>query len=91
MRQLQRIPLWVWMGGCFVIAAIYTIIWPRETALTDTSALSYIVLRWFHALTWVLLGLSFGVRMKGYKQLAHGLALGALGVYIVFMLTFMTT
>jgi hypothetical protein len=82
------VPMFVWGGLCLVVAIVFTIIWPSNKVANDTTALRYIVLRWFHALVWVLLALSCFVRGAGIfggDGPANLVALAALPVYLIFM------
>lgn len=54
----------------------------------------FIILRWFHALTWLLLGVAAfcaGFPDLGGKRLAQPIALLALAVYLLFMTTFVSS
>ena len=81
------IPLVVWGGACLVVAAIFAAVWPSNKIAPDTGALRFFILRWFHALVWLLLALSMFVRASGIggTLLANLIALAALPVYLVFM------
>ena len=89
---LFGISWFLWGSVCVVVAFIYTVVWPRPKA-ADTSARSlwrHVILRWFHALVWVLLALSCFIRPSqwlGGTATANGLALLALLVYGIFLVT----
>lgn len=83
------IPLFGWGGLCLIVAAIYAVFWPRSKAARVHSHRRHLILRWFHALVWVLLALAFFVRGSGAAGsygLANITALIALAVYVVFLL-----
>jgi len=82
------VPWFVWGLLCLVVAVIFTVIWPRGKRPGKARALQSLILRWFHALVWVLLAVSFFLRDRevlGGSGTANVLALLALGVYLIFM------
>jgi hypothetical protein len=86
------IPWSFWGSLCVVVAAIYTVVWPRpKAAVTPARSLwRHVILRWFHPLVWVLLALSCFIRPSqwlGGSATANGLALLALLVYGIFLVT----
>ena len=91
---LLGVPLVVWGCLCSLVAAVYLIYSPRPGGAgrraTDT-AWRRLVLRWFHPLVWLLLGLSFfmwGGYVAGGAALAIVLAVASLITYAVFIGTF---
>ncbi len=82
-----------WLAGgllCLLVAAIYVVVWPRSLVAAAHSSWNRVVLRWFHALVWVLLAGSFYVRgeyVSGGRGVANLLALSALVSYAIFMVT----
>jgi hypothetical protein len=88
------IPWFVWGFLCLVVAVIFTVIWPHGKCSDNAGALASIILRWFHALVWVLLAVSFFVRsgqVLGGSGTANVLALLALAVYLIFLGTLLTS
>jgi hypothetical protein len=89
---LFGISWFLWGSLCLIVALIYTVVWPRPKA-AGTPALTLwrqVILRWFHALVWVLLALSCFIRPSqwlGGTTTANGLALLALLVYGIFLVT----
>jgi hypothetical protein len=82
------VPCLVWGLLCVAVAVIFTVIWPRGKRPGKESALPSLILRWFHALVWVLLAVSFFLRegkVLGGPSTANVLALLALLVYLIFM------
>lgn len=82
------LPLFVWGGLCLVVALVFTLFWPSGKVGADTTALRYFVLRWFHALVWLLLALSCfirGAEILGGAGTANLVALAALPVYLAFL------
>jgi hypothetical protein len=90
-ESLLGLPVEILAAICFAVAATYTIFWPRppRTATTPRTAWQHLVLRWFHALTWVCLGLA-ALSLK-YVGVTAAQVLGILGLlgYLIFMATFM--
>jgi hypothetical protein len=48
----------VWAALALVIALIYSFIWPKDR-IADLTGFRFLVLRWGHALTWLLISLNF--------------------------------
>lgn len=89
--QLLGLPLFVWGLACLALAIVWVIVWPRDH-LTTTGGWQFVILRWFHALTWLLLAIAAFV---AYVDLLGGLgsarliAFAALIVYLIFISTLM--
>lgn len=83
----------VWGIFCWIIALIYTAIWPKNRVSNhEVSAIRYFILRWFHALMWLLLGISCFTRFFNLPELVSNLiAISGFGVYIVFLLVLTNT
>ena len=80
-------PPWAWATGCALLASFYAVKWPRRKAEGLRVGLRYVVLRWFHALVWVLLGISLGLHAQPSELLrgiARALAVAALVAYAAF-------
>jgi hypothetical protein len=87
---LLGLPLFVWGIACLGVAGIWVRVWPRDRG-TSAGGLRFMILRWFHALTWLLLGgaaFCAGLPGLGGTRLAQPIALLAFGVYLIFMTTF---
>jgi hypothetical protein len=90
-RGLIGVPWVVWAGLAFVVAAIFAFVAPGSAG---TTGLRYVVLRWFHPLTWVLLGSSALLRAfaaGAVGPVADLVARLALAVYVAFLVTFVVT
>ncbi len=77
---------------CLAVAAIYTVVWPRprDPAARARPPWRHLVLRWCHALVWLLLALSCFVRPAralGGPAMANVLGLVSLVGYVVFLAT----
>lgn len=87
------ISLVVWGFICLLIAALYMVFYPRPKRATQTGLSGRwrpFILRWFHSIVWLLLGLSclmWGEYIPGKTVLANILALVALLIYMTFMVT----
>ena len=89
--------LWLpWtLWGCLGLigAGVYVMLWPRPRAGSLTQprpTWRHFILRWFHALVWVLLALSCFIRgtlLPGGSGVANVLTLLGLAVYLVFFMT----
>ncbi len=75
-----------------MLAALFTRIQvPEHTP--QTSGATHFVLRWFHAVTWLVLAASFFVRGVAPEQstLADAIGLTALGTYVAFQVVWRRT
>lgn len=84
-------PYFAWTAIALLIAVIFAFVWPRK-AVTTTTGFRYFLVRWGHALTWLLLAISFFLRGSG-PELNGGSSFFALAgglTYLLFMtMTFM--
>lgn len=90
-RGLFGLPWVVWAALAFVVAAVFAFVAPGSAG---TTGLHYVVLRWFHPLTWVLLGSSALIRgfaTEGARSAADLVAQLALVLYVIFLVTFVVT
>ena len=89
-NTLLGLPVEIWATICFAVAGAYAIFWPRppRTATTPRTAWEHFVLRWFHTLTWLSLGLA-ALAVK-YAGASAAQILGLLGLvgYVTFMVVF---
>lgn len=91
--KLFGVPLVLWGALCLVLAAIWIIVWPSEKAST-ADALHFVILRWFHALVWLLLALAAFIaafQLLGGASTARIVAFLSLITYLVFIVTFTTS
>ena len=88
------LPWSLWGVLCLLVAATYVVVWPgrkRGSMAPPRPIWRHAVLRWSHALVWALLALSCFVRatqVRGGPAVADFMALAALGLYVVFISTF---
>lgn len=81
------ISFYLWGGIALAVAVLNYFFWPKPLAGREREPWAHFILRWFHPLVWLLLaaaGLLFGLGKNGPGNL---LALMALGLYAVFMVT----
>lgn len=89
MNSWLGLPLWLWGLVCLGLAAVWVVVYPRPLAAKLTGW-RFIVIRWFHALTWLLLAAAAflaAFNLLGGAALAQPVALASLAVYVAFMLT----
>lgn len=90
---LFGLPWFVWGCLSLVVAAVYVVVWPRPRTIGGSTLLArplwrHIILRWFHALAWVLLAISFFLRPSlafGGAVTANILMVLALVTYAIFI------
>lgn len=83
-RGFLGLPWAVWGVAALALALVWVVVWPTDRA-AGASGLRLWLLRWGHALVWVLLGISFFVRGVGQEGAANVIALAALAVYLAFL------
>lgn len=82
-------PVLVWAVPCLVLAGVWLVVWPGGLA-AGVQGWQHTLLRWGHALAWLLLALSAvlaSLRAPGAARLA---ALGALAAYVAFLVALVT-
>lgn len=82
-----------WAIPCLMMAAIWSVIWPSYRA-QGASSWRRLVLRWAHALTWLLLAIALllaGTGLAGGGQTAAILGVLALVAYGSFLYVTITT
>ena len=85
-KGFLNLPYFAWTALALVVAVIFVYIGPH-TKLIVTPGFRYFVIRWGHALTWLLLAVSFFLR--GVSPSLNGVAnlIAAAGgvIYLLFM------
>ena len=56
-----NIPWFAWAGLSILVAAVYSVVWPRGRVVTR-SGVRFITVRWGHTLAWILLAVNFLLR-----------------------------
>ncbi len=80
----------VWALPCAGFAVVYAVVGPASRMTSGTAAIGYLILRWGHSATWVLLAISFVVRsgtLHWRSLIANLLAVVALVAYAAFLFT----
>lgn len=83
----------MWGLLCLALTVVWVFVWPRDRAGQPGTA-RYVIVRWFHALTWLLLALAAFIGafdLLGGAGLAKPVALLSLAVYLIFMGTLFTS
>ena len=81
------LPVEVWMGLCLAVTGFYAVLWPRPMPGERRSLWTGFILRWGHALVWLLLAAALlAYRFFGLLP-AQILGLAGLALYILFMAT----
>jgi hypothetical protein len=83
------LPWTLWGLLALLVAGVYAVVWPRTGASARLGPVwRLLVLRWFHALVWVLLALSCFIRtdlIPGGSGAANVAALIGLVTYAAFL------
>lgn len=74
-------PLTLYSFPCFLLAFIWTMVWPRKAA--PPGGPGRFILRWGHSVVWFLLGIATLVE----PQTGSILAVAATALYVVFVAT----
>jgi hypothetical protein len=85
-RGFLDLPWFVWAALALLVAVIYAFVWPHKV-VSESAGLRFLIIRWGHTLTWLLLAINFILR--GISPSLNGAAnlVAAAGgiVYILFM------
>jgi hypothetical protein len=90
-KGFLNLPWFVWAGLALVVAVVYSFVWPEKVG-TAATGFRFFILRWGHALTWLLLALNFLLRglSPSLNGAANLVALAGGGLYFLFLImTFM--
>lgn len=87
-KGFLNLPWFVWAGLAQSVAVAYSFVWPQKAG-TAAFGFRFFILRWGHALTWVLPSINFLLRgiSPSFDGVANILALAGGIMYILFMLT----
>ena len=85
-KGFLNLPWFVWAGLALVVAVIYAFVWPQKAASVATG-FRFFILRWGHALTWILLAVNFLLRglSPSLNNVANIVALAGGLMYVLFM------
>ncbi len=85
MTKMLGIPLVIWGLLALALAAVWVFVWPAEQAV-GAGAAQYFVLRWFHAIVWLLLAAAaFAAAVPRGARMAQLFGWMALAVYVSFL------
>jgi hypothetical protein len=70
-KGFLNLPWFLWAGIALVIGVIYSFVWPHK-AVSEPTGFRFFILRWGHALTWILLAINF--LLRGIDPSLNGLA-----------------
>ena len=70
-KGFLNLPWFVWAALALIVAVIYSFVWPHK-AVTEPAGFRLFILRWGHALTWILLAINFVLR--GFSPSLNGAA-----------------
>ena len=86
-KGFLNLPWFLWAALSLVVAVIYSFVWPHKN-LTVTAGSHFFILRWGHALAWVLLAINFLLRgiSPAWNGLANIVALIGGLLYILFLI-----
>ncbi len=85
-----NVPMYGWAIFALVIAGIFAVFVPSADKVAALEGMTFIIVRWFHSLVWVLLAISFFLRGMGNISLKSPADLiGLLGgvCYAVYLIT----
>jgi hypothetical protein len=85
-KGFLNLPWFIWAVATLIIAVVFAFVWPQEEAMGATG-FQFLVIRWGHTLTWVLLAINFLLRgiSPSLEQTANRVALAGGVVYILFI------
>jgi hypothetical protein len=81
-----NLPWFLWAAVALIVAVIYSFVWPHKN-VTLTSGFRFFILRWGHALTWLLITINFLLRgiSPSLNGAANLIALAGGLIYILFL------
>jgi hypothetical protein len=91
--KLFGVPLALWGSICLILAVLWIFIWPSDKAAA-VDGMRFFILRWFHALVWLLLALATfttAFNVFGGASTARIVAFLSLITYLVCMFTAATS
>lgn len=85
--SLLGIPLLFWGFGCLAVAVAYYRLWPQPSPKRQQqrTTFQHFVLRYGHALVWLLLAAGCFLAGAGYTSIGLAAAFLALPAYIMFL------
>lgn len=85
-KGFLNLPWFVWAALALIVAVVYSFVWPQKAA-TASVGFRYFVIRWGHAVTWLLLAINFALRGISPSQngTANVVAMTGGIMYLLFM------
>jgi hypothetical protein len=85
-RGFLNLPWFVWAALALLVALIYAFVWPHKV-MSESTGLRFLIIRWGHTLTWLLLAINFILRgiSPSLNGAANLVAVAGGIVYILFM------
>ena len=85
-KGFLNIPFFVWSALALILAMVWVYVGPH-TKLAVTPGFRYLVIRWGHALTWLLLAISFFLSglSPSLNGVANVVAMAGGVVYLLFL------
>jgi hypothetical protein len=85
-KGFLNLPWFVWTGFAIIIAVIYYFVWPQKAVTAPLMGFRFLVVRYAHALIWLLLAINF--LLRGLSPSFNGAAnlLAATGALVYFFL-----
>jgi hypothetical protein len=86
-KGFLNLPWFLWAALALMVAVIYSFVWPHKAVIMD-SGFRFFILRWGHALTWLLLALNFALRglSPSFQSAANWVSLAGGAMYLLFIL-----
>jgi hypothetical protein len=85
-KGFLNLPWFAWAVIALLIAVLYSFVWPKDR-MADPTGFRFLILRWGHALTWLLLTINFVLRGMDPKYNVAANLIAAVGglFYLLFM------
>ncbi|MEV4835461.1 hypothetical protein AB0K05_13120 [Nonomuraea sp. NPDC049486] len=80
--RIIGVPVQVWGAIALILAVVWVFVWPQR----EVDGVAYLILRWGHALVWLLLGIAAFLAPVG-STAAKGTGMAAGLVYLAFLVT----
>jgi hypothetical protein len=85
-KGFLNLPWFLWAALALIVALIYSFVWPQKAVIL-TTGFRFFILRWGHALTWILLAINFLLRglSPSLNGVANLIALAGGLMYVLFI------
>ncbi|MCU0494203.1 MAG: hypothetical protein MUD01_21645 [Chloroflexaceae bacterium] len=90
-ERVFGLPWPVWGGLALLLALVWCFVWPSDKVSSTTGSMQFFLLRWGHALVWLLLATMCFLKASGTSMLAGWAnAVGMLGglTYAAFLFVY---